>query len=176
LSEKETITFNVNSKIKELFKTTVKDKGYTMSSALVQLMKRFIEEPQIISTTLDELKERVNLTIDQAVSGIHKEFQEGLDNLSKLVEIQREKAISTQESRQRILREEILAVLKSDKKVRLMTYLLVEKAIINHYPNLKQEIKEAKERGSDPIGEAINELREQKIITYNKANKRLTWV
>ncbi len=176
MSEKETITFFVSKTLKKGFEEKTKNSGFTVSSALRELMKRYIEEPTLISSSSSKLSADLESRIQRIEHTSTKELKSLRQEIKSLRTENRDFYNISQKSFQQSLQEEILGILKVDKTVKQHTYFKTEKAILKNYPNLKVRILTSKSKGNDPVSEAINQLRELKLVKYNLNNKRLTWV
>ena len=176
MSDTESITFNLPKKLKGDFEDKIKNSGFTVSSALRELMKRYIEEPVIISSSAYDITQAFESRIQQIEQSSNKELSKRLQQLDLLIARTKEQFQVSTQTEQKSLNEEILAILKADKAVRKSTYPETEKAILEKYEQFKQQILRSKEQGNDPITETINILREEQLVKYNYKTRKLTWV
>jgi len=79
MSETDKITFNLPPNLKEDFENAVKNSGFTVSSALQELMKRYIDEPSIISSSAYDITQAFESRIQQIERSSNKEVAKRLE-------------------------------------------------------------------------------------------------
>lgn len=175
MPQKDTITFILDQKLKEDFDSAANANGMKMSYALRQLMVRFIENPTILSRTPSD----ISVELENKILDLQRTTQKQIDEQTAKIDLFIDQAaellgqVSTTQSES--LTEVILGILKEDSEVQKQTYETIEKAIIKNYAFLKPKIEQSKSKGENPVGDAINELRDLGLVKYNRSTKRLKW-
>lgn len=175
MPEKETITFFVSKSLKEEFETKAKAAGFTKSTILRQLMKRYIEDHSILHYQPSEITQGLEERLNQIQMTQEKELTKRMDQMDLLINSVRKQLILTSNMREKSLTEEIIDLLDLKSDLRGKTYQQTEQLVLDTHPHLKVLIVEAKKRGEDPVSDAINTLRDQGSVTYSNTTKRLRW-
>lgn len=175
MPQKDTITFILDQKLKQDFDSAANANGMKMSYALRQLMVRFIENPSILSRTPSD----ISVELENKILDLQRMTKNQIDEQTAKIDLFIDQAaellgqVSTTQSES--LTDLILSILKEDSKVQKQTYETTEKAILENYLLLKPKIEQLKSKGENPVGEAIDELRDLGLIKYNRNSRRLKW-
>lgn len=176
MSKKDTITFIVPEKLKKEFEAQAKALDMTSSYALRYLMQRFIENNSIIVHSPSDITSRLEERLNQLQESQERELAKRMTQLDLIISKARDHLSLAANTQTKSLTEEIIALLKNNAELRGKTYQETERILIENQSHLKILIEEAKKQGEDPIGNAINYLRDTGLATYSNKTKRLKWV
>jgi hypothetical protein len=175
MSEKETFTFFVPKNLKKDFDTTVKDQGLTKATVLRQLIQRYVADPAILNIQPSEISTQFEERFSSIIRTSEVELTKRVEKLESLIKEQQKQTLMASQLTQESLSQRIKELLLSNPALRKRTYPATEKAILKSVPKLEDLIVESKLEGEDPIADAINELRDEKLVIYNKRVKSLKW-
>jgi hypothetical protein len=176
MPEKETITFIVPLKLKKEFEAQAKALDMTSSYALRQLMQRFIQDNSIIVHSPSDITVRLEERLNQIQESQERELAKRMTQLDLIISKARGHLSLAMDTQTKSLTEEIIELLKNNSELRGKTYQETEKVLIENQSHLRILIEEAKKQGEDPVGDAINYLRDTGLTIYSTKTKRLKWV
>lgn len=176
MTKNTTITFIVPEKLKEEFEAQAKVLDMTSSYALRKLMQRFIEDTSILVHSPSDITSRLEERLNQIQESQERELAKRMNQLDLIISKARDHLSFATNTQTKSLIEEIIALLKNNAELRGKTYQETERILIENQSHLKILIEDAKKQGEDPIGNAINYLRDTGLATYSNKTKRLRWI
>ncbi len=171
-----TITFIAPEKLKEEFEAQAKALDMTSSYALRKLMQRFIDDTSILVHSPSDITSRLEKRLNQIQESQERELAKRMNQLDLIISKARDHLSLAANTQTKSLTEEIIALLRNNSELRGKTYQEIEEIFIENQSHLKVLIEDAKKQGEDPIGDAINYLRDTGLATYSNKTKQLKWV